>query len=69
MKNILVIGAGRSATDLIHYLLERAEENDWHITVGDFDEALAQQKVGDHPRGQAIFLDATEDHTLHECLA
>ncbi|MDX2250428.1 MAG: saccharopine dehydrogenase C-terminal domain-containing protein [Bacteroidia bacterium] len=59
MKKIFIIGAGRSATDLIEYLLNHAEENDWEITVGDYSEALAREKTGNHPRGKAIFFDAT----------
>ena len=35
MKQVLVIGAGRSATSLINYLLEKAEIYNWHITVAD----------------------------------
>lgn len=60
MKNIFVIGAGRSATDLIHYLLDAAHTYDWQVVVGDFSQDLAQQKVGDHPRGTAIHFDATD---------
>ena len=50
MKNILVIGAGRSATVLIQYFLDNAETQDWSVTVGDISEALASDKVGSHPR-------------------
>lgn len=57
MKNILVIGAGRSATVLIQYFLDNAETQDWSVTVGDISEALASDKVGDHPRGRAIAFD------------
>ena len=34
MKNVLVLGAGQSATYLIRYLLERAEDQGWFVTVG-----------------------------------
>lgn len=57
MKNILVIGAGRSATVLIQYFLDNAETQDWSVTVGDISEALASDKVGNHPRGRAIAFD------------
>lgn len=57
MKNILVIGAGRSATVLIQYFLDNAETQDWGVTVGDISEALASDKVGNHPRGMAIAFD------------
>lgn len=58
MKTIFVIGAGRSATDMIDYLLEHAEAGDWQVWVGDFSEALAKSKVGGHPRGEGFFFDA-----------
>ena len=35
MKRILVIGAGKSATVLIQYLLEQAASSDWHVRVAD----------------------------------
>lgn len=59
MKNVLIIGAGRSATSLIQYLLEKADIYDWHITVTDMSLSLAQEKVKGHPRGTAMLFDAT----------
>ncbi|MCU4176192.1 saccharopine dehydrogenase family protein [Carboxylicivirga sp. N1Y90] len=35
MKNILIIGAGRSAIALINYLETHAGDNDWRISVAD----------------------------------
>ncbi len=60
MQKILVLGAGKSATDLIHYLLDHANEHDWQVIVGDLDIELATQKVGGHSRGQAIFYDVMD---------
>ncbi len=57
MKNIFVIGAGRSATTLIAYLLENAERFDWHITVGELDVSLAERKLKGHARSRAIAFD------------
>lgn len=57
MKNIFVIGAGRSATTLIGYFLEHAEEQDWHLTVGDISAELCEKKIFGHPRGRAIAFD------------
>ena len=45
MQKILVLGAGKSAPYLIHYLLERAEKHDWKVTVGDIDLSAAKQAV------------------------
>lgn len=61
MKQILLIGAGRSATTLISYLLDHAAEYGWHLTVGDLSLELAQQKVGGHPSGTAIAFDVKNE--------
>lgn len=57
MKKIVIIGAGRSATTLINYLLDHAQEHDWQIFVCDFDLQLAQEKLNGHTRGTAHQLD------------
>ena len=54
MRNILVFGAGRSATVLIDYLLKEAQRHDWHVTVADADLTLARSKVNDHAKGEAV---------------
>ena len=33
MKKVLIIGAGRSATTLINYLLKESEINNWLVTI------------------------------------
>lgn len=35
MRNILLIGAGRSTASLIHYLVENAVENNWQLKIVD----------------------------------
>lgn len=63
MKKIFVIGAGRSTTTMIQYLLDHSEMEDWLVTVGDINLEAAQEKVGDHPRGRAIHFDAFDRDT------
>lgn len=46
MKNILLFGAGKSATSLIDYLLTNAPRQKWHITVADHDLSLIKSKTG-----------------------
>lgn len=53
-KQILVFGAGKSATVLIDYLKIKASEKNWGLTVADNNLALAQLKVGDHPLFKAV---------------
>lgn len=66
MKKILVLGAGKSATDLIHYLLEQSETYDWHIMVADRDQQVAAQKIDGHPNGTAIAFDVYDKQLRHE---
>jgi len=57
MRHILVIGAGRSASSLIKYLLENSEKEQLHITISDLSEELAKQKTNNHKNATAIGLD------------
>ncbi|MEM6830955.1 MAG: saccharopine dehydrogenase C-terminal domain-containing protein [Bacteroidota bacterium] len=61
MHKILVIGAGRSSTSLINYLLQHAEEEDWQLTIAEKETALAEEKINGHPRGQVVSFDV-KDH-------
>lgn len=61
MKKIFIIGAGLSSTSLIEYLLQKAESNQWQVTVGDMDVALAQIKCKGHPCARAIAFDIQND--------
>ena len=45
---------------LIQYLLERSDQYQWKITLGDLSLALAQQKIGTHPNGKAIRFNITD---------
>ncbi|MBX2931257.1 MAG: saccharopine dehydrogenase NADP-binding domain-containing protein [Chitinophagaceae bacterium] len=45
MKNILLFGAGKSATVLIDYLIKTVNENNWNFTVADNNELLLKEKV------------------------
>ena len=57
MRHILVIGAGRSASSLIKYLLENSEKENLHVTIGDLSEELAKQKTNHHKNATAIAFD------------
>ncbi len=57
MNNVLIIGAGRSASALINYVLRKAEKYNWSVVVADADPQLAEQKVGNHPNGRSTWLD------------
>lgn len=57
MRNILIIGAGRSATSLIQYLLDKSEAEELFITIGDISIQNAQKFTDGHPNGRGILLD------------
>lgn len=54
MKRIFLIGAGRSSSTLINYLLGQADELDIELVVGDSSLELAKSKTKTHPRAEAI---------------
>ena len=57
MRKILIIGAGRSASSLIKYLLEKSNQENLHVTIGDLSLELAQRKTNNHPNATPIALD------------
>jgi len=57
MKSILIIGAGRSSSALISYLLKNAETYNWNVRVGDMNDAFAKERVGGNDRGTAFKFD------------
>jgi len=57
MKQIIVLGAGKSSGVLIKWLLDNAEVNNWKVTVADADIAIAQKAVGNHVHGTAQSID------------
>lgn len=63
MKKILVIGAGRSSSTLIKYLLDHAQDENWQITVCDLDEQLAARKVSGNTRGESARFDARDEES------
>jgi len=56
MRKILVIGAGRSSSSLIKYLLDKSTEENLQIIVADVLKETAEKKVKDHKNGIAISL-------------
>jgi saccharopine dehydrogenase-like NADP-dependent oxidoreductase len=57
MRTILIIGAGRSASSLIQYLLDKSYQENLHLIIGDLSLALAKHKTNNHPNATAISLD------------
>ncbi len=64
MQKILILGAGLSASSLIKYLLDRSDEYQWTIRLGDLSLETAQRKINNHPNGEAFFFDVAN---LEQC--
>jgi saccharopine dehydrogenase-like NADP-dependent oxidoreductase len=62
MQQLLLFGAGKSATSLIRYLIDTAAGRDWRLIVAESNLALAESKIGDAPHARAMQVDvANED--------
>lgn len=70
IKQILLFGAGKSATVLISYLLEQSVKHNWKLVVVDADLPLAQSKIKGHINGWALSFNINEaeerSNTIHQ---
>jgi saccharopine dehydrogenase-like NADP-dependent oxidoreductase len=62
MRNILILGAGRSASSLISYLQNKSESENLHLTIADISLELAQRKTNNHKQSTAIALDIFDEN-------
>ncbi len=68
MRTILIIGAGRSASSLIQYLLNKSEAENLHLIIGDLSLASAQNKTNNHPNATAIVLDVFDQNQRKDAI-
>ena len=57
MKNILIIGAGKSSSYLIKYLLEKSDEENLFLTIGDISTDLAKKLINNHKNAKTVIFD------------
>ena len=57
MRKILIIGAGKSASYLIKYLLNKSQSENLHVTIGDLNVENAKKLIGQHPNTDVIHMD------------
>lgn len=57
MRNILIIGAGKSTSYLIKYLLDKSAKENLKIIIGDINPTQAQKLIGNHQNASVIELD------------
>ncbi len=68
MRKILIIGAGRSATCLIRYLLDNSSKENLFITIGDISIESAQKFTKNHPNAKGILLDVFNKEQREEAV-
>ena len=68
MRNILIIGAGRSCSSLIKYLLDKSSEENLHIIIGDINIENAKNIVDNHTNASAILLDVFNENQRKEAI-
>lgn len=59
MAKILVVGAGKSSTWLIKYLLQHAASSKWTVTVADGNAKAISEKIGDSQFAKSAVCDIT----------
>ena len=69
MRKILLIGAGRSASNLIQYLLEKSYDESLFLTVGDLHLSAASALLNNHPNAEAIFLDINDTQQRRQAIS
>ncbi len=60
MSNILVIGAGLSASSMIKYFIENAQQENWNIRIIDRNDSLAKKKAGHYAFTEGLGIDALD---------
>ncbi|MEC5164927.1 saccharopine dehydrogenase-like NADP-dependent oxidoreductase [Flavobacterium sp. PL11] len=68
MRTILIVGAGRSASSLIQYLLNKSKEENLHLVIGDLSLALAQKKTNNHSNATAIAIDIFDKNQRQDAI-
>jgi saccharopine dehydrogenase-like NADP-dependent oxidoreductase len=66
MKNILIIGAGKSSSALIKYLLDKSSEESLFLTIGDISTDNAKNLINNHKNAKAIVLDVFDKEQREE---
>jgi len=68
MKNILIIGAGKSCASVIRYLLDKSSEENLHIIIGDIHTENAKNIVNNHINASIILLDVYNEKQRKEAI-
>jgi len=68
MRNILIIGAGKSCSYLIKYLLDHSESQHLKLTIGDLHVENAKKLIGTDVKADIIHLDVFDPESRSEAI-
>lgn len=61
VRTILVIGAGKSTSYLLDYILKKSDEENLHLLIGDLQPEHIPEKFSSHPNCSVVQLDIFND--------
>jgi len=61
MRNVLVVGAGKSTSYLMDYFLEKADSENLNLTIGDLNPEAISKNISEHSACTLLRLDIFED--------
>jgi len=68
MRTVLILGAGRSASSLIQYLLNKSVEENLHLIIADLSLESARNNTNNHPNATAISLDIFDQNQRKDAI-
>lgn len=60
MQTVLIVGAGKSSSFLIDYMLDNAKQR-WKVIVMDSNIEAVSEKLAGHPKGEAAIIDIHDE--------
>ncbi|NJM26043.1 MAG: hypothetical protein HC859_11705 [Bacteroidia bacterium] len=69
MNRVLILGAGRSSSSLIQYLMQHAPDFDGELVVGDMDVQAARGAVGGQANARAVAFDMRDGESSKSMIA
>lgn len=60
-RKILVVGAGKSTSYLLDYFLDKATQENLHLTIGDLKPSLIPKNLSEHPNCKVMLLNVFHD--------
>jgi saccharopine dehydrogenase-like NADP-dependent oxidoreductase len=60
MQTVLIVGAGKSSSFLIDYMLEHAKQR-WRVIVMDSSAEAVSEKLAGHPKGEPAIIDIHDE--------